>query len=247
MRYELVSQYSSCLNREMKAGIYGHSGKIMIAFAAQDGKNNNYADFGMIEQLSPWIESGRLMVVTPDSIDEETWSNKNGDPAYRAWLNEQWYYYVMNELIPMVQYKFNNYDKMMTTGCSMGGYHATNFMLRRPDLFDTVISLSGCYKSDYFFGDYMDETLYNSSPVDFIRGMSSDHPYIELYNQSNIIICAGQGAWEDELLISNRELNVAMKEKGINAWFDYWGFDVNHDWPWWKLQIVYFMKKVLGE
>ena len=76
--------------------------------------------------------------------------------------------------------------------------------------------------------------------------MPLDHPYMELYRNSRIIICIGQGRWEDELLESTRELDAVMREKGIPAWVDYWGFDCDHDWPWWRKQLPYFLEHVLG-
>ncbi len=33
---------------------------------------------------------------------------------------------------------------------------------------------------------------------------------------------------------SLRLLQGAFEEKGIQAWVDFWGHDVNHDWPWWR-------------
>ena len=38
----------------------------------------------------------------------------------------------------------------MCTGCSMGAFHAANFFFRRPDLFDTVVALSGVYGTEEF-------------------------------------------------------------------------------------------------
>ena len=70
---------------------------------------------------------------------------------------------------------------------------------------------------------------------------------MKLYRNSNIIICVGQGAWEDELLASTRELDAVLREKNIPAWIDYWGYDVNHDWPWWRKQMPYFLGNVLGQ
>ena len=67
-----------------------------------------------------------------------------------------------------------------------------------------------------------------------------------MYNDRQIIFCIGQGDWEWDLLPSNHELQQIFEEKGIHAWFDYWGFDVNHDWVWWRKQIVYFMEIVMG-
>lgn len=246
MNFELVTHYSSCLNRNMNVGIWGHSGKIMLAFAAQDGKYDNFMGYGqMAEVLAPWIDVGKLMVVSVDSIDEETWSDKFGNPGHRAWLQEQWFHYLTDEAIPMVQHKYNNFGKMISTGCSMGGFHSANIALRRPDLFDGCISMSGFFKAELFFGGYMDNNLYNNSPVHYIGGMSPDHPYVGMYNNSNFRIVSGQGAWEEELLPSNRELCGVCASKGINIWFDYWGYDVAHDWPWWRKQIVYHLNQII--
>ena len=246
MKYELRNHYSSNLEREMSYGVYGHAGRIVIAFASQDGKNNNFADFGMVEQLSPWIDAGKIQVFTPDSIDEESWSDKYGDPAHRALMQEKWYHYICDEFIPRIQHETGNFDPILTTGCSMGAFHAGNFALRRPDLFCGCIAMSGFYKANLFFGDYMDENLYANSPCDCLRNLPADHPYIDMYNDRDLIFCIGQGDWEWDLLPSNRELQSIFQEKGIHAWFDYWGFDVNHDWPWWRKMIVYFMEIVMG-
>ena len=62
----------------------------------------------------------------------------------------------------------------------------------------------------------------------------------------NIIVCIGQGAWEGELLPSNKELKKILEDKKIPAWVDFWGYDVAHDWDWWKKQIRYFMSKILS-
>ena len=36
-----------------------------------------------------------------------------------------------------------------------------------------------------------------------------------------------------------------LHEKGVNnAWFDYWGYDVDHDWPAWRQQAPYFINKM---
>lgn len=246
MKYEAVTWFSNILNREMHAGIYGHAGKIFVAFAPQNGTCNDYADFGMVEEVSAWIDQGRLMVVTVDSIDQESWSDEQGNPSLRAFMQEQWFKCITDEFYPMIQEKTGNYDKMMTTGCSMGGTHAGNAMLRRPDLFDGTIALSGAYNADFFFHGYMDGMLYQNSPVHYMRNLPLDHPYIEMFNQCPMYFCIGQGAWEHDLLPSNRDLAEIFAQKGMNAVVDFWGYDVYHDWPWWKIQIKYFMEKILG-
>ena len=113
-----------------------------------------------------------------------------------------------------------------------------------PALFDGLLALSGIYTSEYGFGTYMDEVVYNNSPVHFLPNMPADHPFIELYNKKNAILCVGQGPWE--LPDETRRLHHILMEKGINCWVDYWGFDCSHDWYWWYKQVDYFVPFLLG-
>ena len=122
---------------------------------------------------------------------------------------------------------------------------AGNFFFRHPDLFDTVVALSGLYQADYFMHDYMDELVYANSPLHFLPNMPEDHPYMELYRNSRIILCVGQGAWEEDLLASTHRMDDLLREKQIPAWVDYWGLDVDHDWWWWQKQLPYFFEKIL--
>jgi esterase/lipase superfamily enzyme len=47
------------------------------------------------------------------------------------------------------------------------------------------------------------------------------------------------------MLEETRQLEALLRAKAIPAWVDYWGQDVNHDWPWWRKQIVYFLDNIL--
>ena len=134
---------------------------------------------------------------------------------------------------------------ILTFGCSMGAMHAANLALRRPDLFDGCFAISGLYDSPEFFGDYMDDLLYNNCPVYYIENMPDDHYYIDLYNQRKLLIVVGQGAWEGPLLESTRRLDTVMCRKGIHARFEYWGLDVNHDWPWWYKMVALYVPQLL--
>ena len=241
MQIEYIREYSPILDREVEFKRYGYSGKPVLVFPSQDGDCNQYESFGMIDVLSDFIEQGRIQVFCVGSVDLESWSDLNGNPRYRIEMQEKWFEHICYEMVPRIQYISWRSD-IIVTGCSMGGAHAGILFFRRPDLFDTLISLSGEFDARMFFGNYMDDLVYNNSVVDFLRDMPWDHPYLDLYRQKNIIICIGQGAWEGELLPSNRELDRILCEKQVPAWFDYWGFDVAHDWPWWRIQIRYFME-----
>ena len=74
--------------------------------------------------------------------------------------------------------------------------------------------------------------------------MPEDHPWMQMYRTRRIIVCIGQGRWEEETLASTRELDTILASKHVPAWFDYWGFDVDHDWPSWRNQLAYFMNNI---
>lgn len=243
MNIETKQHYSQSLGRDMQYRVYGTQGHPILAFPSQNGRYYDYENFGMIDVLSPWIESGKARVICCDGIDGETWSRQGEDNRWRIEQHERWFHYIVDELIPAV--RFSPEETLIVTGCSMGGFHAGNFFFRRPDIFDSLIALSGLYNAGYGFPYYSDDLTYMNSPEDFLREMPLDHPWMDLYRQRNIYICVGQGKWEDELQESTRSLDGILRWKEIPAMVDYWGYDVDHDWCWWRRQLPYFMEKII--
>lgn len=154
-------------------------------------------------------------------------------------------------LISVKLYYINTYGNgggkasgILTSGCSMGGFHSANFFFRRPDIFDSLISLSGLYSSKYFIGDYMDGEVYVNSVLDYVGNMNEDY-YLNLYRHAKIVICTGQGNWETEMVAETKSLSEVLQRKNIPAWIDFWGHDVHHDWPFWRMQMPYFLSHIL--
>ncbi len=243
MKIQYIKKHSQVLDRDMEYKTYGESGRGIIVFPSQNGRFYDYQDFDMVATLSEYIDRGLIHLVCVDSIDHETWSDIDGDQHRRITLHERWYRYVTEELIADVR----RYDgeTFITTGCSLGGFHAANFFFRRPDLFDTMLSLSGLYDAYHFFPNYSDPLVYDNSPYDFLRNMPDDHFYWDIYRNRRIVMCVGQGRWEDDLLDSTHRMDALLREKNVPAWVDYWGHDVDHDWPWWRKQIAYFIPRIL--
>jgi esterase/lipase superfamily enzyme len=243
-REELV-QMSGHLNREMHMMIYGHDGLPLLAFPTQDSMCRNYEDFGLTDQIHDYLDSGQVQLFVVDTVDAESWSLKSGAPVWRAARQEQYFHYIIDEALPFIASR--NGQAPIVMGLSMGADHAAITFLRKPDLFRGMLALSGVYDADYFFNGFMNATLYDNSPERFLPNMPYDHPYINIYNQKRIIFCVGQGAWEEDGVRTLRNLQHIFAEKGIHAWCDFWGHDVNHDWPWWFKQIRYFLPYLLGE
>ncbi len=246
MYRDAISYHSNVLGEDLGVIVYGMTGYPIIVFQTQDSKCTNYEDFGMISELADYIDGGKVQLFCVDSIDQESWSNTNGDKSWRAQRQEDYFRFVTDELVPYVHDRNGSDLRPLATGCSMGATHSAIAALRRPDLFQGCIALSGVYRTSFFFGDWMDENLYMNDMVQMLHDLPADHPYIHLYNHRSLCFCVGQGAWEDGLS-DLRDMDASFKRLGISAWCDFWGYDVNHDWPWWKKQMRYFLPIVLED
>ena len=249
MEMQYFKEYSQALGRDMECKVYGHAGRPVLFIPCQDGRFFDFENYHMADYWAPWIEAGKAMVFAIDTIDQETWSDKSGNPYWRIRRHEQWVKFITDELAPFIRETANRrngwegYPGIIAFGCSLGATHAANLFFRFPDQFDGLLALSGIYTADYGFDGYMDELVYQNSPVHYLSNMPTDHPYIARYNRNRGIICVGQGPWE------RPETTFALKDilasKGINTWVDIWGYDSAHDWSWWYKQVEYFVPRLL--
>jgi len=250
METQYFKWYSPELNRDMEMKVYGHAGRPVLFIPCQDGRFFDFENFKMTDTWAPWIERGEVMVFSIDTMDLETWSNKTGDPRWRIERHEQWMRYIVNEVAPFIQQMVNERNGwdgipgIISFGCSLGATHAANLFFRYPEIFTGTLALSGIYNASYGWDGYMDQDVYNNSPVDYLAGMSWDHPYIEKYRNNRGIICVGQGAWE--MPETTRRVAEIVAEKNMGVWVDFWGHDVAHDWDWWYKQVPYFVPHLLA-
>jgi len=251
METQYFKQYSPAMGRDMECKVYGHAGKPVLFIPCQDGRFFDFENFRMTDTWGPWIDAGKVMVCSIDTADQESWSDQRGDPYWRIRRYEQWISYITAEMVPFLRAMVNQrngwegYPGLAVFGCSLGATHAANLFFRFPDLFDGLLALSGIYTAEYGFGNYMDELVYLNSPVHYLANMPADHPFLQEYRNHRGIICVGQGAWEQPE--TTRYIAQLNEEKNMGLWVDLWGWDVNHDWPWWHKQVEYFVPYLLGE
>ena len=249
MHRETHTWFSLRLEQEMTLNVYGHWGAPLMVFPCSRGRYFDYEGLGMIDAIAGFIDRGQVKLFCVDSVDAQSWYRFDVLPAERNARHEAYDRYIVDEVVPFVCNHCGQSDaRVMANGCSMGAYHAVNFYLKHPDVFAGTIALSGLYRLDRDEFGLRDEDLpvvYFNSPLTYLAGLS-DNWYLEYYRQGRMIVCSGQGAWEEEALADTRHLDTLCRNKGIPAWFDYWGHDVNHDWPWWYRQMNYFLGRLYG-
>ena len=237
---------SSILGKEMHVIVHGAKGLPVIVFPTQGQDPESLEEVGLIDELEDYVESGTIQLFCTETVDNESWGG-TGDPAERAERQETYYHYVVDELVPLVNKMSKSKNRPLALGFDTGATQASIVALRRPDLFQGCVCLSGCYDVRRYFGDWMDATLYDNTPCAFLPNMDPEHPYVAVYNQRQLLFCTGQEASEEDSVRSTREMEAQLARLGVDAWCDYWGGDVTHTWYWWKKQIRYFLPIVLAD
>jgi esterase/lipase superfamily enzyme len=106
------------------------------------------------------------------------------------------------------------------------------------------------YSTRHFRTDHVDDfdyghpSVYFNNPLHYLKNLTDDW-HLGRLRDSRIVLCCGQGAYEDECLAETYALSRVLNDKGISHWLDIWGKDVNHDWVWWRRQLPHFLEKLV--
>ena len=239
MRREITSWYSPALNKEMPVASYGHYGFAVLLVPTAAADYLEYERFQLIQSLEPMINAGKFRVFSIDSINKESWLNYQMEPAHRAIRHNQYNEYVFNEVVPFIRNATSNETFIYTSGASFGALHAMNLFLKRPDIINGAISLSGVYDLTEYTRGYWDEQVYFNSPVHYIPNLENAFFLDKIKASHHIHIYTGSGEYEDP--DASRRFASILFNKGIWCNLDIWGADVRHDWPAWRDMMPYIL------
>jgi esterase/lipase superfamily enzyme len=229
---------------------YGHWGRPVLVFPAEQGRAWNFEDNGMLGAVGDLVEAGRIKVYCVDSADDRTWSDRSlsledrarGHGAYTAW--------VLDHVVPWIGADSpgvaDDGRGAVVTGASMGAYHALQLALTRADLFPVALCLSGNYDpAEWHAWGERGEAAYFTNPTDHVAHLGGEH--LEwLRSRLRVVLVVGQGAWETHptgSLPSARKMAALLGEKGIPHELDEWGHDAAHDWDWWRRQLAHHLPR----
>ena len=238
MHREIYKWWSPNLNKDMEIAVYGHYGYALLMFPTAGADFLEYERFQLMDSIAWFIDSGKVKVFSINSINNESWLNRNMHPPHKAIRHQQYNNYITQEVVPFIRNKTSDSTPIITTGASLGAFHALNNLLRRSDLFSGTIAMSGNYDLKYYSGGYFDENCYFNSPVDYMTDWNDEHILNQLRHRS-IIIASGQGPYEDPN--AAKRMSDILNSKSIKHWLDLWGHDIRHDWPTWRQMLPYFL------
>ncbi len=241
MDKKVSSWHSPSLGKEMPIVSYGHFGFALLLVPTAAADYLEYERFQMIDALSPFINEGKLKVYSIDSINKESWLNNEMLPEHKAIRHNQFNQYVYNEVVPYIRNDSGTDTMVYISGASFGALHSMNLFLKRPDIINGAISMSGVYDLTEYTKGYWDEQVYYNSPLHYIPNLNDAWYMDKIKASGHIHIYTGSGAHEDPA--SNRKFSEVLWNKGI--WHDLgiWGEDINHDWPTWRAMLPH----IIGE
>jgi esterase/lipase superfamily enzyme len=224
---------------------YGHWGRPVLVFPTEGGQSGEWAVNGMIAAVEDLIEAGRVKLYCVDSFDAGTWSAGHLPLEERARRHAGYESWILDEVVPHIRADTGDAAEIITTGCSLGAFHALNFAFKRADLFPLALCFSGNYDPATWRGwGESGEALYFNNPMAYVANLHGDH-LDWLRSRLSIQLICGQGRWEDTTgaLDSTRRLAGLLEAKGIRHELDLWGHDVPHDWPSWQAQLAHHLPR----
>jgi esterase/lipase superfamily enzyme len=226
--------YSPRLSRDIEVLAFGTRGYPVILFPTSMGHYYENKDFKLIDSVNWFLDEGLVKIYCVDGIDELSWYNRNIHPADRA-KNHHWYDQMLyHELVPLAQHE-TGVGRVATAGCSFGGYHATNFAFKHPDVVKYVFNMGAAFDiRDQVDGHY-DDHVYFNNPMDFLPNAQSD-----FFREMFVVLGTGT---RDMCWNANERMAEILRNKGINHWLDVRP-DAEHDWPVWKQMFPHYLSLI---
>ena len=94
MHKHVTSWFSPSLQKEMPIVSYGNYGTVLLLVPTAGADFLEYERFLLIDSLAPLIDSGRLKVYSVDSVNNDSWLNKEMNNWDKAQRHEQWNTYI---------------------------------------------------------------------------------------------------------------------------------------------------------
>jgi esterase/lipase superfamily enzyme len=239
MKRQVTSWFSPALQKEMPIVTYGDYGFVLLLIPTAAADFLEYERFQLIDSLAPYIDAGKIKVFSVDSVNSESWMNYEMLGEHKGIRQNQFNAYIFNEVVPFIRTHTSLDTLIFTSGASFGALHSMNLFLKRPDIINGVIAMSGVYDLTEYSRGFFDDQVYFNSPMHYIPNLT-DHNVLEQIRKSHHIhILSGSGAHEDP--DAARNFAGVLYSKGIHYELSIWGHEWPHDWQTWRAMLPLFI------
>ncbi|WP_298578889.1 alpha/beta hydrolase-fold protein [uncultured Olegusella sp.] len=233
---------SSCLNEDLDVIVYGSGGTPLIVFPSFDFSAGSWETGGMVDALTEFIETKKIQLFCTDSVDGSSWYARSADLTYRSDRQKAFLEYVQTELLPYVKKTSRSRRKPLLVGCGAGATNAAATLLKDPSLYGGLLALSGAFDARFYSDGVTTLDWLSCSPIDLMQNLTAAQ--LKQLNEIPLAFVCGQSP-DETGAETMRHMDERMAELGIHASFEYWGFDVSHNWYWWKKMACELVPAVL--
>ena len=223
------------LSRDFEMLVFGNGGAgsiPLVLFPTSFGRFYQNKDFGLIDAVSWFVDSGKVTIYCPDAVDLDSFYNKSIHPADRMRTHNAYENLILHDVFDFARRECSAH-RVAVSGASLGAYHAANIAFRHPDAVSHLISLSGAFDIRSFFDGYADDNIYFNNPPDYMANCQDPWKY------GHMGIILGTGEWDNTRHESMR-LHDILDSKGIRHFLDdrRW---CGHEWKWWKEMLPHYL------
>ncbi len=236
MKREYCRWFSGSLGRDMEMLVFGEGGLPVLVFPTSGGRFFEFEENGMVHAVQAEIKASELQLFCVDTVNQESWYNRNVHPRWRVARYLQFERYLLDEVLPLIQ-RWNGPERPIAVGCSLGGYDAACIAFRHPTVFKGFLSMSGIFDPSRFLEGYYDEDVYFHSPPHFLSNLNDPHELAK-YEGNVYVLATGV---HDQCWDANERMASVLREKNIAHRLDVWGDGTRHDWPWWQRMIKAYL------
>ncbi len=235
MNERYIRWWTPHLSREFEMLVFGNGGEgsiPLILYPTSFGRFYQNKDFGLIDSVSWFVDTGKVTIYCPDAIDLDSFYNKSIHPADRMRTHNAYEAVILHDVFDFARRECACH-RVAVSGASLGAYHAANIAFRHPDLVRNLITLSGAFNIRSFFDGYSDDNIYFNNPPDYMANCQDSWKF------GHMGIILGTGEW-DNTRDESLNLSRILDSKGIRHFLDdrRW---CGHEWKWWKEMLPHYL------
>ncbi|ANM28458.1 hypothetical protein ABI59_00675 [Acidobacteria bacterium Mor1] len=221
---------------------YGSSGDPWIYVPTSGGDEQEFARYGMPEICRPWIEAGKMHLVSIDGCGPRTLFSDTLPPRERIAGYAAFERYASEELLPWMRERTGR-ERIGLIGASYGGYVVANLLFKYPEQVRIAFGMGGVYGLWHRLHGHHDDDVYFHTPLEYLPRLEDPAILERIRGTGGIVL---YGARDDGWLESTERMAEVVAEKGIPHRVDIWGSPADHHERWWRQQLHKFLVESYG-
>lgn len=233
--------YSNRVNGPVTLARWGEVGQPVLLLPTAGGDAEEIERFGVIDALEPLLREGRIKIYSCDSVAGRAWFYREGSPEHRMWMQDQFHWYIRDEVVPAIRMDCRTPDiPIWTAGASIGAFHAAALVCRFPDVFHRALAMSGTFDLMRFIEvGHTTDAYRRASPLHFVPHLEGKH--LEILRKRFILFATGEGRWEN--IGESFGLASVLGKKQIPNYVESWGKETDHDWQTWRAMLPKYLSQ----